>query len=109
MSYCNVVQGFINFATSMSRTFSGGGISYPCRKCKNKKYIHPNVVMMHLLHKEFMEDYPCWYAHEELFVCNESMVERVVGSTFSSSNVHEVANDNNNPYRNMVIDAMRMT
>jgi len=32
----------------------------------------------------------------------------VVGSTSSASNVHEAANDNNNPYRNMVMDAMRM-
>ena len=32
----------------------------------------------------------------------------VVGSTSSASNVHETANDNTNPYRNMVMDAMRM-
>jgi len=63
---------------------------------------------MHLLSKGFMEDYPCWYAYGELFVPNESMVERVVGSTSSASNVHEVVNDNSNPYRNMVMDAMRM-
>jgi hypothetical protein len=36
------------------------------------------------------------------------MRERVVGSTFSASNVHEATNDNTNPYRNMVMDAMRM-
>jgi hypothetical protein len=36
------------------------------------------------------------------------MIERVVGSTSSASNVHEVVNDNSNPYRNMVMDAMRM-
>jgi hypothetical protein len=34
------------------------------------------------------------------------MEERVVGST--SSNLHEVVNDNSNPYKNMVRDAMRM-
>jgi len=64
--------------------------------------------MMRLLHKGFMEDYLCWYAHGELFVRNDSMRERVVGSTSSASNVHRVANDNSNPYRNMVMDAMRM-
>jgi len=31
----------------------------------------------------------------ELLVPNKNMVERVVGSTYSSSNVHEVVNDNN--------------
>jgi hypothetical protein len=32
----------------------------------------------------------------------------MVGSTSSASNVHGVVNDNSNPYRNMVMDAMRM-
>jgi hypothetical protein len=32
----------------------------------------------------------------------------MVGSTSSSSNVHEVIDDNSNPYRNMVMDVMRM-
>jgi hypothetical protein len=36
------------------------------------------------------------------------MIEMMIGSTFSSSNVHGVVDDNNNPYRSMVIDAMRM-
>jgi hypothetical protein len=36
------------------------------------------------------------------------MVQRVVGSTSSASNVHGVANDNNNPYKNMVMNAIRM-
>ena len=36
------------------------------------------------------------------------MGETVVGLTSSASNVHEVANDNTNPYRNMVMDAIRM-
>jgi hypothetical protein len=64
--------------------------------------------MMHLLHKKFMENYQCWYAHEEVFVSKRRMRETVVGSTFSASNMHEAANDNTNSYRNMVMDAMRM-
>jgi len=51
MDYYNRVQGFINFTTSIPRNFTGGGIRCPCRKCQNKKYLHPDVVMMHLLHK----------------------------------------------------------
>jgi len=108
MDYCNGVQSFINFATSIMRNISGGGIRCLCRRYKNKKFLHPDVVTMHLLHKGFMKDYLCWYAHGGLFVCNESMVERMVGSTSSASNVHEVVNDNNNLYRNMVMDVMRM-
>ena len=78
MDYCNGVQGFINFATSIPRNFTGDGIWYPCRKCQNKKYLHPDVVMMHLLHKGFMENYQCWYAHGEVFVSKRRMGERVV-------------------------------
>ena len=55
-----------------------------------------------------MEKYLCWYAHGELYVPHDTMVERMVGSTSSSSNVHEVVDDNNNPYKNMVMDGMRM-
>jgi hypothetical protein len=36
------------------------------------------------------------------------MVERIAGSTSNSSNMHGVVDDNSNPYRNMVMDAMRM-
>jgi len=79
MDYCNEVQVFITFTTSIPRNFTGDGIRCPCRKCQNKKYMHPDIVMMHLLHKGFMEDYMCWYAHGELFVRNKSMGERVVG------------------------------
>ena len=64
---------------------------------------------MYLLTKGFIEDNLCWYTHGELFVPNESMVERVVESTSSANNMHEVGNDNSNPYRNMVMDAMRMS
>jgi len=63
---------------------------------------------MHLPHKGFMENYQCWYAHREVFVSKRRMKERVVGSTSCASNVHEATNDDTNPYRNMVIDAMRM-
>jgi len=109
MNYCNGVQDFINFATSIPRNFTDGGIRCPCKKCKNKKFLHQDIVTMHLLTKGFIEDYLCWYTHGELFVPNESMLERVVGSTSSASNMHEVGNDNSNPYRNMVMDAIRMS
>jgi len=109
MDYCNGVQGFINFATSIPRNFTNGGIRCPCRKCKNLKFLHQDVITMHLLTKELIEDYLYWYAHGELFLPNESMEEQVVGSTSSAINMHRVGNENSNPYRNMVMDAMRMS
>jgi hypothetical protein len=97
MDYYNRVQSFINFATSIPRNFSGGGIRCPYRRRKNKKFLHPDIVMIYLLHKGFMKDYLCWFAHKELFVRNKSMVERMVASTSCASNVHGVVNDNSNP------------
>jgi hypothetical protein len=53
-----------------------------------------------------MEKYLCWHTHGEPFVPHDTIVERMVGSTSSSSNVHEVVDDNSNPYMNMVMDVM---
>jgi hypothetical protein len=50
----------------------------------------------------------CWFAHREPYVPHETMVEKMVGSTSSCNNVHEVVNDNSNFYQNMVMDTMRM-
>jgi len=63
---------------------------------------------MHLLHKGFVEEYLCCYAHEKPFVPHETMIERMIGLTSSASIVHGVVNNNSNPYRTMVMDAMRM-
>ena len=63
---------------------------------------------MYLLQKEFIEKYLCWFAHGEPCVPYETMVERTVWSTCSSSNVQGVVNDNSNRYRSMVVDAMRI-
>ena len=64
---------------------------------------------MHLLTKGFIMDCLCWYLNGELFVFNKSMVERVVRSTSNDNNMHEVGNDNSNRYRNIFMDAMRMS
>jgi hypothetical protein len=42
------------------------------------------------------------------YVPHDTNVEMMVASTSSCSNVHEVIDDNSNPYKNMVIDAIRM-
>jgi hypothetical protein len=50
----------------------------------------------------------CWYTHEEPYVPHNTMIGRIIGSTSNASNVHRVVDDNSNPYRNMVMDAMKM-
>ena len=56
MNYCNRVQGFINYAISNPINISGGGIRCLCKRYKNKKFLDPNVVTIHLLQKRFMEE-----------------------------------------------------
>jgi hypothetical protein len=46
-----------------------------------------------------MEKYLCWNAHEEPYVLHDTIVERMVESTSSSSNVYGVVDDNSNLYR----------
>jgi hypothetical protein len=55
-----------------------------------------------------MEKYMCWYAHGEPYVPHDTMIGRIIYSTSSSSNVHGVVDDNSNPYRNTVMDAIEM-
>jgi hypothetical protein len=76
MDYCNRVYGFINYAISNPRNISGGGIRCLCKRYKNKKFLNPNVVTIHLLQKRFMEEYLCWYAHKEPFVPHETMIKK---------------------------------
>jgi len=54
-----------------------------------------------------MEKHLCLFAHKLPYVPYETNVERMVGSISSSSNVHEVVDDNSNCYRSIVMDAMR--
>jgi len=58
--------------------------------------------------KEFMKKYLCWFAHREPYVLYEIIVERMVEPISSCSNIHEVVDDNSNPYKSMIIDATRM-
>jgi hypothetical protein len=108
MDYCNGVEGFINYTLSNPRNISGDGIRCPCKRCKNKTFFNPNIVTVPLLQNMFMEKYLCWFALREPYVPYETVVERMVGSTSSFSNVHGVIDDNNNSYRSIVMDTMKM-
>jgi len=90
------------------RNISRGGIRCLCKRCKNKKFLDSDVVIMHLLQKGFMEKYLYWYAYGELYVLHGTMVERMIESISSSINMHGVVDDNSNSYKNIVMDAMRI-
>jgi hypothetical protein len=57
-------------------------------ECKNKKSHQSNDMMMHLLKKRFLEKYLYWFTHGEPYVPYETILERIVGITSSSSNIH---------------------
>jgi hypothetical protein len=50
----------------------------------------------------------CWFAHKEPYVLYETMIEIMVESTSSSSNMHGDVYNNSNRYRSMIMDTMRM-
>jgi len=63
---------------------------------------------MHLIQKRFMEKYLCWFAHGIPYIPYETMVEKMVGSISSSSNVYVVIDDKRNHYRSMIMDVIGM-
>jgi hypothetical protein len=91
------------------KNISGCGIRCPCKRCKNKRFLDADVIMIHLLYiKKFMEKYLCWFAHKKQYVPYKAMIERIVKSTSSSNNMHGVIDDNSNRYRSMLMDVMRI-
>jgi len=50
----------------------------------------------------------CWYTHREPYIPYNTMVKRIIRSISSPNNVHGVIDDNINPYKNMVMDVMRI-
>jgi hypothetical protein len=55
MDYCNEIESFINYALFNLKNISGISIRYPCKRCKNKKFLNPDIVIMHLLQKKVHE------------------------------------------------------
>jgi len=109
IDYCNEVQSFINYALSNPKNIGGYGIRCPCKRCENKKISQSRCCNdTSFTKKRFIKRYLCWFAHRKPYVPCETMIERIIGSTSSSSNVYEVVDNNNNPYKNMVMNAMRM-
>jgi hypothetical protein len=52
MSYCNRVEGFINYTLSNSKKISGGGIRCPCKTCKNKIKISIQMLLQCIFYKK---------------------------------------------------------
>jgi len=73
MDYCNEIHDFINYTLSNPRILVET-VLYVYKKCNNKNFLDPNIVMMHLLPQRFMERYLCWFAHGEPYVPYKTIV-----------------------------------
>jgi hypothetical protein len=49
MDYCNGVESFINYTLSNPRIISRDDIRCLCKRCKNKKFLDIDVVIIYLL------------------------------------------------------------
>ena len=67
-----------------------------------KKSFQPNVMTMHFLKNNSLRN-TCVGLHME-----NPTLEMIVGSTSISNNIHKVIDDNNNFYRSIMMDAMRI-
>jgi len=68
IDYYNEVQGFINYTLFNLRILVEGILNVHARGVKIKKksrFKCYNIASLHLLQKEFMEKYMCWYTHTE--------------------------------------------
>ena len=50
----------------------------------------------------------CLFALGEFYVPNNTILERIVGTTSSCNNIYEVLDDNSNHYISIMMDVMRM-
>src|SRR5688572_30720346 len=89
------LEEFLDFArkNSMSSQFR-----CPCKKCKNCCYKEPNEIREHLMRKGFVENYYEWEYHQNTRVGTTS--NNVVAV------VEEQSSNNQNPYSQMVYDAV---
>ena len=67
--YIDGVNSFLTFA--MTVVDRSGKILCPCIDCLNCYQQFANIMQIHLLHHEIMQDYTKWYYHEESRELNE--------------------------------------
>ena len=69
---------------------------------------HKDIVMIHLFKKWFLKKYLCWYTYGETHVPYKTLLEKMIDSTSSYSNIYWFTDNNSNPYTCIVMDKIRM-
>ena len=64
--FLNGVNEFDAFAHRQPEFQSGGKYRCSCPSCKNRVYLIPDEVKMHLIYKGFVKEYWYWITHEEV-------------------------------------------
>uniref|UniRef100_A0A7C9DL29 Transposase-associated domain-containing protein n=1 Tax=Opuntia streptacantha TaxID=393608 RepID=A0A7C9DL29_OPUST len=64
--FINGVEAFDKFARSQQEFMVNNVYRCPCTKCKNTKYLTPDVVKLHLYRKGFVQNYWVWTSHGEV-------------------------------------------
>ena len=108
MDYCNEVEDFFNYALSNLRNISRGCIKCSCNRCKNKKNRFRccnDSCFTKRVHREIL-----------VLLCTQRTIgfltyrgrDRMIKSTSSASNKYGVVDDNSNPYKDMIMNVMKM-
>jgi len=103
------VQEFIDFALSNPDYMSGDKIKCPCLKCDNRRFETPAEVTYHLYRKGFTKQYMQWVAQGEPIGSNPSYTGESSLRNSADSMGLPVMEETNNPYRDMIVDAIGYT
>ncbi|KAM3282972.1 hypothetical protein P3S67_026617 [Capsicum chacoense] len=94
------VNKFIQFACSQQNCMNGNNIRCPCKKYRNIKYKDVEIVRYHLFPDEFVKDYFVWKHQGEKDVISE------ISSSIDLNNGAQLEFRYDNPYRQMILDAV---
>lgn len=66
LEFANMLETFIEFASSHPEFLDGEKMKCPCAKCKNRPYRDPFEVRMHICQRGFVPNYYVWTYHGEM-------------------------------------------
>jgi len=88
-------MNLMNLHVSNQSSKVGGKHRCPCTKCKNRVYLTPDEVMIHLMYKGFVKGYWYWISHEEVesgqydFGYSTNEMAETSGSSHTNHNYNE--------------------
>ena len=90
MNYCNGVRSFINYELFNIKILVKTILNVHVRVVRIKITPSKYCFEASSTKKRFIKKYLCLFAHGETYVPYETIIEMIVGLTFSSSIVHEL-------------------